>query len=94
MGDGQEAAKAEKGADGPGTVDRWQMVPEYGICKKGEPVSYTHLDVYKRQVPLRTGERSPGEAPEARQSSRAYGPALHGHGRPQSDQIRCPCNIW
>lgn len=35
MGDGQEAAKAEKGADGPGTVDRWQMVPEYGICKRG-----------------------------------------------------------
>ncbi|XBX03088.1 hypothetical protein QMP26_21170 [Enterocloster clostridioformis] len=46
MGDGQEA---EKGADGPGTVDRWQMVPEYGICKKGEPALYV-LDMDASQM--------------------------------------------
>lgn len=49
MGDGQETAKAEKGADGPGTVDRWQMVPEYGICKKGEPALYV-LDMDASQM--------------------------------------------
>lgn len=49
MGDGQETAMAEKGGDSPAPVDRWQLVPGYGICKKGELALYV-LDMDASQM--------------------------------------------
>lgn len=45
----QETAAAEQGEDGLMTADQWQMVPGYGICKKGEPVLYV-LDMDASQM--------------------------------------------
>ena len=46
---GQERAAAEQGEDGLMTADQWQMVPGYGICKRGEPVLYV-LDMDASQM--------------------------------------------
>lgn len=46
---GQETAAEQQGEDGLMTADQWQMVPGYGICKKGEPVLYV-LDMDASQM--------------------------------------------
>ena len=59
---GPRAGKRRRGGDGLGEAlrfhadqkcCRWRLVG--GWCR-AEPVSYTHLDVYKRQVPRSDGE--------------------------------------
>ena len=47
------------GEDGLMTADQWQMVPGYGICKRGEPVLYV-LDMDASQMKTDEKESAPG----------------------------------
>lgn len=50
-GDVRGTAMAEKGEAGLAAVDQWQMVPEYGICKKGEfPLYVLDMDASRMRT--------------------------------------------
>ena len=53
-------------------------VPVLKRCRSLGPVSYTHLDVYKRQVSGRAGERTPGSRPHQRKAPHELHPDSAG----------------